>query len=320
MSTSDRKAVNPRPSEPADPVVGAPDAGTHEVGEAPSEMDFLELDTDGTDVDDTEAAEVGDSEDSEDSAAADGDDSDADDDDADAEPRRKGFRWWVAALAVLVALASCAAAGWQGYEYVQDRREQHRAELRDELTDLASSVFISTMTLSPDTLDTQLGYAEDNATAGFKSQIEQYKEQIRQALTDEGSHTDAQVTNAAVSELDEANNSATVLMIISANWYRDDQLTAASRQAMRVVLERVDDNGEQVWKVADMPAVGPSVPIGPSSESVQELNNVTDGDAAAGSDAAAGTAAGGDTAGTGNEPPGADSSAPRSDAPGAGGQ
>lgn len=181
--------------------------------------------------------------------------------------KRKGAPAWLAVASVVILVAGLAAVIWQGTEYYHARQDQKLSESRDEVLDVASQVVINSMSFSKDTVDDDMARLREDSTGAFLSQQDEYADQIKQTITDQGATTRAEVSNSAVSAIDLDLGTATVVMVYTATSERKDLPGVSGRQAARVELQREDDR----WKVSDLVPVGSQVPVGDSSQSVQDL-------------------------------------------------
>ena len=223
---------------------------------------------------------------------------------------RRGAPKWVAVASVVILVIGVAAAVWQAIGYFQDRSDKNAAALRDEVIDVASQVVVNSLSLSADTIDEDQERLRADSTGEFLRQQDEYAAEIKETVTDQGATTSAQVSNAALSEINDDAGTATVLLVYTAQSERKELPPVSGRQAARVELVREGDD----WKVADMVPIGAQVPVGESSDSVQQLGDPTgaaaggadsDSDSDSNSDSGAAT---GDDKGTGS----ADSSSEKS--------
>jgi Mce-associated membrane protein len=203
--------------------------------------------------------------------------------------KRGGVPAWVAVLSVVILVIGVAGAVWQAIGYFQDRSDKNAAALRDEVIDVASQVVVNSLSFSADTIDEDQERLREGSTGEFLAQQDEYAEQIKQTVVDQGATTSAQISNSALSDIDEDTGTATVLLVYTAQSEREELPPVSGRQAARVELIREGDQ----WKVAELVAIGAQVPVGESSEGVQQLDNVTggagggeDSDAGEGADAA----------------------------------
>ncbi|HJE89494.1 MAG TPA: hypothetical protein K8V11_00600 [Dietzia timorensis] len=217
---------------------------------------------------------------------------DSDDDaTADGEEARKkrGAPRWFAVLSVVILVIGVAGAVWQGIGYFQDRGDKQAASLRDEVIDVASQVVVNSLSFSADTIDEDQERLRADSTGEFLKQQDEYAEQIKQTVTEQGATTSAQISNAALADINEETGTATVLLVYTAQSEREELPPVSGRQAAKVELIREGDD----WKVAELVAIGAQVPVGESSESVQQLDDVTGaGEGAAGSGEGSGSASG----------------------------
>lgn len=192
---------------------------------------------------------------------------------ADGEAARttRGAPRWLAVLSVVILVIGVAGAVWQGIGYFQDRGDKQAASLRDEVIDVASQVVVNSLSFSADTIDEDQERLRADSTGEFLKQQDEYAEQIKQTVTEQGATTSAQISNAALADLNEDTGTASVLLVYTAQSEREKLPPVSGRQAARVELVREGDD----WKVAELVAIGAQVPVGESSESVQQLDDVT---------------------------------------------
>lgn len=203
----------------------------------------------------------------------------------DAEKTR-GAPKWLAVLSVVILVIGVAGAVWQGIGYFQDRSAKNAASLRDEVIDVASQVVVNSLSFSADTIDEDQERLRADSTGEFLKQQDEYAEQIKQTVTEQGATTSAQISNSALADLNEDTGTASVLLVYTAQSEREELPPVSGRQAARVELIR---EGED-WKVAELVPIGSQVPVGESSESVQQLDDVTGaGEDATGSGGESGT-------------------------------
>lgn len=187
--------------------------------------------------------------------------------------KRGGVPPWVAVLSVVILVVGLAGAVWQAIGYFQDRSDKNAAALRDEVIDVASQVVVNSLSFSADTIDEDQERLREGSTGEFLAQQDEYAEQIKQTVMDQGATTSAQISNSALSDINEDAGTATVLLVYTAQSEREELPPVSGRQAARVELIREGDQ----WKVAELVAIGSQVPVGESSEGVQELDDVTGG-------------------------------------------
>lgn len=207
---------------------------------------------------------------------------------ANAEPKKKGRALpWLAAASVVILAAGIAGVVWKGIEYSHARQEQHMSEVRDQVLDVASQVVINSMSFTKDTVEQDQQRLREDSTGAFLAQQDEYADQIKQKITEQSATTKAEVSNAALTAVDDDLGTATVVLIYTASSERKDMPGVSGRQAARVELQREDDR----WKVADLVPVGVQVPVGDSSQSVQELNGAQSGAQGSGADQGSGASA-----------------------------
>lgn len=225
---------------------------------------------------------------------------------------------WLAVLAVVVLVAGLSTLGLFGVRYVQARSAQDVATQRDEVADVAAQVIINAFSFDYRDVDSSLDQLASASTGDFLTEQEQWGEDVRNRVVEQKAVTTATVGHTAVKELDLESGRAEVLVVFTAHSEREGQEDITGRQAMRVDLTRVDGH----WKADAVNQVGVTVPVGRSSQSVQELELSGAGDSAGPDDADDGSAGDepSESAGDGqNGEPGEGSPTAPTSAPGAGG-
>lgn len=174
---------------------------------------------------------------------------------------------WLAVVAVIVLAVGLAVLGVFGWRYAEARSAQEIATQRDEVADVASQVIINAFSFDHRNVDDSLEQLRAASTGDFLNEQDQWAEEVRTRVVEQKAVTTATVGYTAVEELDTDAGEAAVLVVFTAHSEREGQEDITGRQAMRVDLTRVD--GE--WKANAVNQVGVTVPVGQSSESVQDL-------------------------------------------------
>lgn len=174
---------------------------------------------------------------------------------------------WLAAVAVIVLVAGLAVLGVFGWRYADARSAQNIATERDQVADVASQVIINAFSFDHQNVDSSLDDLAAASTGDFLNEQEQWAEDVRSRVVEQKAVTTATVGHTAVEELDTDAGEAAVLVVFTAHSEREGEEDITGRQAMRVDLTRVD--GE--WKANAVNQVGVTVPVGQSSQSVQDL-------------------------------------------------
>lgn len=201
-------------------------------------------------------------------------------------------------MSILVLVAGLVVLGVFGWRYAEARSAQEIANDRDTVSDVASQVIINAFSFDHRNVDESLQNLEDASTGDFLAEQNQWAEDVRTRVVEQKAVTEATVSHTAVASLDREAGEAAVLVVFTAHSEREGEEPITGRQAMRVDLIREDG----VWKAAAVNQVGVTVPVGESSQSVQDLGDLqspADGeDAGAGEDHdddAAGADTGSDT-------------------------
>lgn len=195
---------------------------------------------------------------------------------------------WLAAVSVVVLVAGLVVLGVFGWRYAEARSAQEIVSDRDTVSDVASQVIINAFSFDHRNVDESLQNLADASTGDFLAEQDQWAEDVRTRVVEQKAVTTATVSHTAVASMDREVGEAAVLVVFTAHSEREGEDPITGRQAMRVDLKREDD----VWKAAAVNQVGVTVPVGESSQSVQDLEGLQApqggaGDAGAGSDSGA---------------------------------
>lgn len=174
---------------------------------------------------------------------------------------------WLAVVAVVVLVVGLAVLGVFGWRYAEARSAQNIATERDQVADVASQVIINAFSFDHQNVDASLEELASASTGDFLTEQEQWAEDVRTRVVEQKAVTTATVGHTAVEELDTDAGEAAVLVVFTAHSEREGQEDITGRQAMRVDLTRVDGQ----WKAHAVNQVGVTVPVGQSSQSVQDL-------------------------------------------------
>ncbi|MBK1784059.1 hypothetical protein JHE00_06915 [Prauserella sp. ASG 168] len=135
------------------------------------------------------------------------------------------------------------------------------ASSREDAVRVAGQAVTAFTEVDHENLDEYFNRQKSMATEDFKAQITEAEQTYRKAIADAGTKVVSTVQDVAVDELNEREGKATALATVSTQVTRgEEQGTKTLR--LEVQLIRVDDNGEQVWKVAQ---VG-DVPVAATSQ------------------------------------------------------
>lgn len=174
---------------------------------------------------------------------------------------------WLAVVSVVVLVVGLAVLGVFGWRYAEARSAQNIATERDQVADVASQVIINAFSFDHQNVDASLEELASASTGDFLAEQEQWAEDVRTRVVEQKAVTTATVGHTAVEELDSDAGEAAVLVVFTAHSEREGQEDITGRQAMRVDLTRVDGQ----WKAHAVNQVGVTVPVGQSSQSVQDL-------------------------------------------------
>lgn len=187
--------------------------------------------------------------------------------DATGDTGRTDVPRWLAVVAMIVLVVGLTLLGVFGWRYAEARSAQEAATQRDEVTDVAAQVIINAFSFDYRNVDDSLEQLATTSTGDFLTEQEQWAEDVRTRVIEQKAVTTATVGHTAVEELDTEAGQAAVLVVFTAHSEREGQEDITGRQAMRVDLERVDGR----WKANAVNQVGVTVPVGTSSQSVQDL-------------------------------------------------
>ncbi|PTM90708.1 hypothetical protein [Dietzia psychralcaliphila] len=183
---------------------------------------------------------------------------------------------WLAVLSIVVLVAGLAVLGVFGWRYAEARSAHEVATEREAVSEVASQVIINAFSFDHRNVDESLQQLADASTGDFLVEQEQWADDVRTRVVEQKAVTTATVSQAAVEVLDLEAGDAAVLVVFTAHSEREGQDDITGRQAMRVDLIREDGT----WKADAVNQVGVTVPVGTSSQSVQELEapGAQDGD------------------------------------------
>ena len=178
---------------------------------------------------------------------------------------------WLTVVAVVVLIVGVGVLVFSGVRYVQARSAQEAAQEvaqeREAVADVAAQVIINAFSFDHRNVDASLEQLADSSTGDFLAEQEQWAEDVRTRVVEQKAVTTATVSHSAVETLDREAGDAAVLVVFTALSEREGQEDITGRQAMRVDLTREDGQ----WKADAVSQVGVTVPVGQSSQSVQDL-------------------------------------------------
>ncbi|MFN3340855.1 MAG: hypothetical protein ACK40Z_14240, partial [Dietzia sp.] len=160
-----------------------------------------------------------------------------------------------------------AVLGVFGWRYAEARSAHEVATEREAVSEVASQVIINAFSFDHRSVDDSLQQLADASTGDFLVEQEQWADDVRTRVVEQKAVTTATVSHAAVEVLDLEAGDAAVLVVFTAHSEREGEDDITGRQAMRVDLTREDGT----WKANAVNQVGVTVPVGSSSQSVQEL-------------------------------------------------
>ena len=177
----------------------------------------------------------------------------------------------LAVVAVIVLVAGLALLGIFGTRYLLQRNQVVEvAELRDSAGDAAAQVVVNAFSFHYDDVEASVERLRDSSTGTFLAEQDQWADEVRERVVDQQAVTEAVVSNTAVTELDSEERRAGVIVVFTANSQREGEEDITGRQAMKVELVWEDDQ----WKASEVSQVGVTVPVGQSSQSVAELEEL----------------------------------------------
>ena len=188
---------------------------------------------------------------------------------------------WLAILSVVVLVSGLAVLGVFGWRYAEARSAHEVATERETVSEVASQVIINAFSFDYRNVDESLQQLADASTGDFLVEQEQWADDVRTRVVEQKAVTTATVSQSAVEVLDLEAGEAAVLVVFTAHSEREGQDDITGRQAMRVDLTREDGS----WKANAVNQVGVTVPVGSSSQSVQELEAPDTRDGAGNADA-----------------------------------
>lgn len=174
---------------------------------------------------------------------------------------------WLAVVSIVVLVAGLAVLGVFGWRYAEARSAHEVATEREAVSEVASQVIINAFSFDHRSVDDSLQQLADASTGEFLVEQEQWADDVRTRVVEQKAVTTATVSHAAVEVLDLEAGEAAVLVVFTAHSEREGEDDITGRQAMRVDLTREDGT----WKANAVNQVGVTVPVGSSSQSVQEL-------------------------------------------------
>ncbi len=174
---------------------------------------------------------------------------------------------WLIIVAAVVLVAGLAVMAVSVVRYVSEPSGQEIAQDRDAASDAARTVVENAFSFDHRSVDDSLAMLEESSTGDFLTEQKQWAEDVRTRVLEQKAVTTATVSNVAVESLDLDAGDAAVLVVFTAHSEREGQEDITGRQAMRVDLTLEDGR----WKADAVNQVGVTVPVGQSSQSVQDL-------------------------------------------------
>ncbi|OBF46121.1 protein kinase [Mycolicibacterium peregrinum] len=156
------------------------------------------------------------------------------------QPRRpeKSSTARVVVPTVLAVLLVCAI-GFAISQFVRDAPVARTTPSWQPYVDAAQTFALHTVTVSADTVDTDLATIMDGATDEFRADLQNQAPQIKKKATDLGVKTDGTVTGAGVESL--FSNEAVVLVTVDTKvTVTVNRVGVVSLQRVRVTVEHVD--------------------------------------------------------------------------------
>ncbi|WP_454788319.1 serine/threonine-protein kinase [Mycolicibacterium lutetiense] len=156
------------------------------------------------------------------------------------QPRRpeKSSAARVVVPTVLAALLVCAI-GFAISQFVRDAPVARTTPSWQPYVDAAQTFALHTVTVSADTVDTDLAMIMDGATDEFRADLQNQASQIKQKAKDLGVKTDGTITGAGVESL--FSDEAVVLVTVDTKvTVTTNRVGVVSLQRVRVTVEHVD--------------------------------------------------------------------------------
>lgn len=181
----------------------------------------------------------------------------------DARPARtSGSRppaWAVYGSAALAAAAFVVAVVFGVLWWVAAADDDNTvAKARDDVAHAASTAVTAFTELDYQDPDAYFQRQKEITTGELHASVSQSEDNFRKAISEAKTTVESTVQDVAVEELNVHEGEAVVLATVSNKVTQGDkQSTKALRLELR--LTRVDDNGEQVWKlsgIGEVPVVG----------------------------------------------------------------
>lgn len=171
----------------------------------------------------------------------------------------RGLLWGSAAFATaaFVVAAIFGAMWWSA----ASGEGAHIAKVREEVSRAASDAVKAFTELDYENPDEYFERQKAVATGNMRDQIEESEENFHEAIAEAETKVVSTVQDIAVSELNDHEGKAGLLVAVR-NQVTQDEEQVSKPLRLEVQMTRVDNDGEQVWKLSDIgqvPVVGDGV-------------------------------------------------------------
>lgn len=173
---------------------------------------------------------------------------------ADTQSSRLG-RWLVPGSAALAAAAVVVAAVFGIMWWVAASGDDVRiAQARHDVSQAAHQAVAILTKLDSEEAEAGFQRQKSVTTGDLHDQLERAEEQASKIITETETKTVSTVQDVAVSELNVHEGKASVLAVVSNQVTQGDQ-QSTKLLPLEVQMQRVDDDGEQVWKLSSFTLV-----------------------------------------------------------------
>lgn len=171
-----------------------------------------------------------------------------------AKPEQDGNPKLAAALlAVAAVLAIVAVVGWVGYGTQKDAVASEQAETNapNDAAEAARNIVTNMFTYDSEAVDEQLGRVEPMLTGDAEKEFrETTRPQVSSLAKETEANSYATVAAVGIEERVDADHVVTVMMLNRMVSTKDNPEAQNSSTRLRVSVDRVDDGGDNVWKVS----------------------------------------------------------------------
>ncbi len=161
-------------------------------------------------------------------------------------PRRMAHRKLVAICAAAVLVVATAAMSALVFVLGQEQREAHAAESRDQLfVDTAKQTVINMFSYTQDTIDESVNRFVDGTSGPLRDMMSQGNnvDNLKALFRDTAATSEAVVNGAALEQVDDIANNASVLVSVWVTVTDLDGVNSPTRPYRLRVIVHEDDNG-----------------------------------------------------------------------------